>query len=548
MAKGPTQDQSLYGLPDPLTRAQFPPVVSRRSPLPSDTGFSLGQLWINNILGSAWILVQVQQGQATWQPVLGGGAGVQTINGFLSIASNFNFMNLGGLSIGGAAGIFSAGVNVDGVVTQIIANQVTVQRTSASGLTNPLLNGVGHFDSSMFSVDANGFVQLAGGGLSADEFTVNAFTAPGTNPVLPSGTGNVSILASSVAAVGIPAQTNSTAANTLTVEVQRASAQVASLAANAGLASFDSASFVVDLNGFVSLAGGGIAIDQIAVDAFTGPGTNPVDPTVAGLVTITGGQVASGTTANVIRSHSTAANSLTIEVQRATTAAVSTIALNGVSHFDSASFAVNASGYVQMANGLPASAFDVQANTAPGTDPVVPNALGVVAVSGAQVAAVAIPIQTNSIAANSYEIQVQRSSAQLVSTLSANGICHFSSAQFSVDANGFVQSLASVAFVWQDFAPGALAITNGYFATGAGAYTLPLGTLDGQTIEIIDNIGGGVVVTAAGAQTIRVQNVNSSAGGTCTSTLFGDGLRLIFRASIGEWQCNTGAGGNWILA
>jgi len=113
MAKGPNQDQSLYGLPDPLTHAQLPPVVSKRSPLQSDTGFPIGQLWVNKALASAWILVQVSQGVATWQPIMGGGAGVQTINGFLPIASNFNFMNTCGLSIGGAAGIFSAGENVD---------------------------------------------------------------------------------------------------------------------------------------------------------------------------------------------------------------------------------------------------------------------------------------------------------------------------------------------------------------------------------------------------------------------------------------------------
>lgn len=89
---------------------------------------------------------------------------------------------------------------------------------------------------------------------------------------------------------------------------------------------------------------------------------------------------------------------------------------------------------------------------------------------------------------------------------------------------------------------------NGYFATGAGAYTLPAGVLDGDTVEIIDNVGGGVVVTAQGGNTIRIQNVNSSANGTATSSQFGDALRLIFRASIGEWQCCPGGGGNWLLA
>jgi hypothetical protein len=399
----------------------------------------------------------------------------------------------------------------------------------------------------MFTVDANGFVQLSGGGLAIDSITVNAFTGPGTNPVVANGGGGISILASAVAAVGIPAQTNSTAVNALVVEVQRASAQVLSSAANAGLASFNSASFTVDANGFVSLAGGGLAIDQIAVDAFTGPGVNPVDPDGTGLVTMTGGQVAAGTTANAIRTRSTALNSLTIEVQRATTAAVSTIALNGISHYNSAQFTVDANGFVQALNGLPISAVDVQANTAPGTDPVLPNALGVIAVSGAQVAAVAIPIQTNSIAANSYEIQVQRSSAQAVSTLSANGICHFDSADFTVDANGFVSSIAGSS-PWLDFAGGLLVNHTGYFATAAAVYTLPAGAINGDLVEIVDFIGGGVVVTAQGGDLIRISNVDSSVNGTATTTQLGDSARFVFRAVGQVWVAVPGVSGNWLLA
>lgn len=112
---------------------------------------------------------------------------------------------------------------------------------------------------------------------------------------------------------------------------------------------------------------------------------------------------------------------------------------------------------------------------------------------------------------------------------------------------GWVLLSAGAAFVWQDFAPGALAISNGYFATGAGAYTLPLGAVDGETIEIVDQVGGGVVVTAAVGQFIQVSNVLTLAGGTATSTQSGDALRLKFRLSNLTWICVPGAAGNWIL-
>ena len=85
---------------------------------------------------------------------------------------------------------------------------------------------------------------------------------------------------------------------------------------------------------------------EVEVDAFTAPGTNPVTPTGGGLITVTGGQVAAGTTTNVIRTDSLAANTFTIEVQRSQAAASSTIGDNGVSHFNSANFTVDANGFV----------------------------------------------------------------------------------------------------------------------------------------------------------------------------------------------------------
>jgi len=97
----------------------------------------------------------------------------------------------------------------------------------------------------------------------------------------------------------------------------------------------------------LDLAGGGIAFDQISVDANTPPGTNPVLPSATGQLTITGAQVATGTVgANVIRTDSLAANSLTIEIQRSTAVAATDSTENGVSHFDSSSFAVDANGFV----------------------------------------------------------------------------------------------------------------------------------------------------------------------------------------------------------
>jgi hypothetical protein len=95
----------------------------------------------------------------------------------------------------------------------------------------------------------------------------------------------------------------------------------------------------------------GLPLVGFTVDAFTPPGTNPVLPNSSGLVTVTGGQVAAGTTVNVIRTDSLAANTFTIEIQRSQAVASSTIGDNGVCHFNSADFTVDANGFVSLAGG-----------------------------------------------------------------------------------------------------------------------------------------------------------------------------------------------------
>ncbi len=380
---------------------------------------------------------------------------------------------------------------------------------------------------------------------AALNFPVDAFTAPGTNPVVPTGGGAVTVHGTAIAASGFPVRSDSVAANAIQIEVQRSTASGASLAANAGLCSFDNTEFTVDANGFVQLAGGGLAIDSIGVQAFTAPGTNPVVPNGAGLLTINGAAVA-----NVgipIQSDSIAANTLQIEVQRATSSAGTDATHQGLSSFNSAQFTVDANGWVSEINGLPATKFTVDAFTGPGTNPVVPTAAGVVSVFGASVTAGTNPVRTDSLAANSYRIEVQTSQAIAGTDATKIGLAAFNSAQFTVDANGFVSALTGTA-PWLDSAGGALANHTGYFATAAAVYTLPAGAVNGDEVDIVDFIGGGVVLTAQGGDKIRIGNVDSSVNGTATSTQLGDSGRFVFRAVGQVWVSVGGVEGGWILA
>ncbi len=253
----------------------------------------------------------------------------------------------------------------------------------------------------------------------------------------------IEILGEAVTAHGVPLQTVASG-NTININVQYASAAASSVAANAGVASFDSTDFIVDANGFVSLTAVAGAT-QMGVDTFTAPGTNPVMPNVSGIITVTGGQVAAGTTSNVIRTDSLAANTYTIQIQRSQAVGSSTVGDNGVSHFNSTYFTVDANGFVSLVASAVAASFTVDAFTAPGTNPVVPNGSGNITITGGQVAAgtTTSVIRTDSLAANSYTIQIQRSSSQATSTVGANGVSHFNSTFFTVDGNGFVSASAT---------------------------------------------------------------------------------------------------------
>lgn len=61
-----TQAESLYGLPEPTVN-QFPtPIVARRAPTTSDTGYIFGQIWVNRTAGTIYALASNAGGVATW--------------------------------------------------------------------------------------------------------------------------------------------------------------------------------------------------------------------------------------------------------------------------------------------------------------------------------------------------------------------------------------------------------------------------------------------------------------------------------------------------
>ena len=196
------------------------------------------------------------------------------------------------------------------------------------------------------------WVMLSTGAVGPIEsFVVQSATAPGVNPVLPTAGGVVTINADLVAQHGVPIETHTRALNEYNVELQIADSAAASDIDLNGACHFNSSHFTIDADGFVSLFGGGGALDSIGVDGTSGTGTNPVLPTAMGLITVNGALVTAGT--NPIRTISTAPNTYQIQLQTSQALAAADSTKVGAANFNSAHFSVDASGFVSSINAGP---------------------------------------------------------------------------------------------------------------------------------------------------------------------------------------------------
>jgi hypothetical protein len=304
------------------------------------------------------------------------------------------------------------------------------------------------------------------------------------------------ILGTIVAAHSIPLRTTGSG-NTVTIQTQYASAAASSVGTNAGLASFNSAQFTVDANGFVTLSGSA-AVETFTVDAATAPGTNPVAPNGSGNITVTGGQVAAGTTTNVIRTNSLAANTYTIQVQRSQAVGVSTVGDNGVSHFNSTFFTVDSNGFVSVSGtGLGQT---ITGNVGGALSPTGGNWN----IFGTSTAAGSTPVQTSG-AVSTLTVQVQKSQAIAATDATKVGLAAFNSSFFTVDGNGFVSLTGT----------GTLDTLTGDSGTA---------TASGNNINVFGNTAPattGLTFTGAAATLSLGGTLVVSHGGTGATTLTG---------------------------
>lgn len=455
---------------DPLayqdSRLSTVPVVQApRRPTTSDKKFPIWCEWrVNKDAvaptneGEFWKLIKYESnGDATWV-MMDTGAGTPgiddlrdqvnaqvgpSLSGFIDIDGNVvaNAANPSGIPLETVAD--AAGDTLD------IQIQVAADITGAPGDKNDA--GLCSFDDTAFVVDTDGYVTLIGGG-SGPAFVsldVDFNTAPGTDPVLADGSGQISVLGNIVANatnLNSPVATHSRAANALTVEVQLGTAVTPTPADafDAGLFCANTNQFTVDAtSGMLSLKGG---TTNPPVTSFTLDDTNAATADGTGDIDITGAIVANATNAKPLFSARNPASDdidLQLQVSQEITGAPADSNDAGISSFDDTAFVVDANGYVTLVGGGTGPAFvslDVDANTGPGTDPVIADGSGQIAVAGAAVANHAVPVETHSRAANTMNVEVQVSAAVTGAPGDTNdaGISSFDDTAFSVDADGYV--------------------------------------------------------------------------------------------------------------
>lgn len=238
-----------------------------RAPTSNNYNFPLACFWLNNnelatspdSQGDLWYMAKKSNYVAKWIKLSGGGSGpllqFTPSSGSVVFPSSTGNVNMigSGITVTGSTETLTFGLEGGGIAVQ--------QFTPTSGIvvipnpTNGNVNMVAGTGITITGTSETLTFALAGGGTAIESITVDAFTAPGTNPVLPNA-GTLTITGGQVAAGTIGAnalRTDSLAANTFTIQVQRAAAASSSSVNNAGILSADASQFNIDSNGWLQL-------------------------------------------------------------------------------------------------------------------------------------------------------------------------------------------------------------------------------------------------------------------------------------------------------
>lgn len=184
------------GSPTPIRR-----VSSHRAPSASDyKNFVPGDEWLDKSSDDWWKFIERQgtPSQGLWVKIGGTGAAVETFTVDDATAPGVNPVEPNGsndITVTGAqvaSGVVGANV-IRTHSTDENEYAIEIQRTTTASSADEDLNGVSHFDSDAFTVSAEGFVGLIGGGQAIVSFEPDS----GTSPVVPDANGQISVLGQS---------------------------------------------------------------------------------------------------------------------------------------------------------------------------------------------------------------------------------------------------------------------------------------------------------------------------------------------------------------
>lgn len=286
---------------------------------------------------------------------------------------------------------------------------------------------------------------------------------------------------------------------------------------------------------WVEVAGSGGAFDQVDVIDKGGAVSGSVTP-IAGVLRVQARKLPQTPPDSdyVVVKDIPIPNQVDIELEVATPSAAPDVAGTiddaGIVSPNSAQFTVGPFGLMSLKGGsgsTPAvSTETVDAFTAPATTAtVVANASGDIRVRGASVVAGTNPVRSNSHAASEFTVEVQTSQAIAATDATKIGLSNYNSAQFGVDANGFVSLVgggASPAVVSETVdtftAPAVTAVvaasaTGDIRARGASvaAGTNPVRTNSHAANEFTTEVQISQAVAATDATKIGLANFDSAA-------------------------------------
>lgn len=390
--------------------------------------------------------------------------------------------------------------------TEELDVQLATTSTSAAKSINK--SGLCHFDSTDFTVDAaTGFVQLTGGAAPA----VQTLTGNSGGAIPPTGSPE------NISTVGTGSITIAGAGNTLTTQLT------------------------------------GLTNHNVLVGAGTATITNVAPSATSGVPLISQGAAADPTFGTAVVAGGGTGSTTFTAFSVVCAGTTSTGPFQNVSGVGSANQVLTSNGAAALPTwqGVSASGATTQFTLDAATTPITPSA-GNVTLTGGQVATGVVGanvIRTRGNNANSATIEIQRSTVAGAANSTLNGVCHFSSSQFGVDANGFVTFTASTGNIpWTDESSNFNASSNnGYFCTAVLTATLPATPAQGDTVRVVADTASVVTIAANTGQKIRIGNVISALAGTAASTKQGDSLVLVFRSASSVWYSIGGPQGTWTV-